>query len=60
MEKTKDSINFLNALITTNLQYVHRVYWQIKHLPSDLNRIGGEVSLIVDDNAGESSGPPKT
>lgn len=31
-----------------------------KHLPSDLSLIGGEVSLIVDDNAGESSGGPRT
>lgn len=30
------------------------------YLPSDLSRTGGDVSLIVDDNAGDGSGPPKT
>lgn len=36
------------------------VSFEIHYLPSDLSLIGGEVSLIVDDSAGESSGPPKT
>lgn len=38
----------------------HKKLSQIHYLPSDLILIGGEVSLIVDDSAGESNGPPKT
>lgn len=37
-----------------------RLHLNLKYLPSDRNLTGGEVSLIVDDNAGDSSGPPKT
>lgn len=59
-EENKFKIMYVDCFGQRYMRYGHQKSNGTHYLPSDLSLIGGEVSLIVDDSAGDSNGPPKT